>query len=505
MGRLANNKLQTESIIKLLEKMNINLAGQTITCHDEWISVQSTSREQANSLISDLTTILLDDPSLGLTRKKVTISSLITKLITSATYCNQTIRDACLALLPILEKNWQYQYDPETKHLNIELGSCFLPIFEALQSEEINIIDSKFSIDISALLKTNEDKTLDVLLIEESNPLILIRHELFANKKIFYAQKTLKNGNIEVQPFFHLPPDVTPPDYHFILDTSSSMYCHMKEFKESVIRFAEALFEYQPNAKISLQFFNTIVGDTKIFTYGELEDLKKVVNSFYAYGSTALYKTVNKQLEQLAKLSLHNNYLLFTDGDNNDDDNNEEGQIDLLSKHMERLGQDPRLLSCNKFFIINYKVRKNEYLADVVNLFSSEYISSNEVDLQKALQDAEQLSVWASKRGLFTYSVQVVEGQFSEYSLKADYANQFVPLEKLEFAAHEKLDIELTIKDVEGRIILSDKRCLNNPSPVVKHASNSNILFPNSEARQLKQIYSDPDLEYNRTIQNQKF
>lgn len=498
MGHLANNKLRTENMIKLLENMHFNLEGQKITCHDEWVFIQSDSPKQAETMISELTTLLLDDPSMVLNREKITLEKLITDLIKSASNTDKTLHEACIAMLPILARNWQYQYDPETKQLNIELPTYMQSLFAALKSDALNIVNNQLTIKMNMLLEQNQD----VLHIDEKSPLILVRHELFSKKKIFYAQQTLENGNIEIQPYFHLPKDVTPPDYHFVLDTSSSMEEHIENLKDGVIRFAEALFAYQPTAKISIQIFNTNVENATVFSSSNMGELGRYVNKINAYGSTALYRTVNQQLARLEKLSLHNNILLFTDGYN--DDVGVETQIETLNGHIERIRKDLRISTCNKFFIINYLVKKDEYLKEVIELFASEYISAEEVDLQQALKNADQLGVWASKRGLFTYSVQVIDGQFCEYSLKADYADQFVALDKLEFSANENMEIELTIKDVQGEVILSDKRCLNNPTPKVKSSQNTNnSSTPNLWPFFTKNVLTrDEDLNYHNSLGN---
>ncbi|ASQ45589.1 vWA domain-containing protein [Legionella clemsonensis] len=193
--------------------------------------------------------------------------------------------------------------DDEQEYIEIQLPSpAYAPLFGSLNYIEAE----KIKFNIKEFLK---DHKQELIFIDGTSPLLLAHSDLFENKKVFYAEKKLNNDTVEVTPYFFVPNALTPPTYYFILDTSSSMEEEerLPTVRKSVIKFAEALFQFQPNAIINITQF---VDNTKKVGSYRKEDFDELCMEVYclkADGMTNLFTTALEQLERLKESTQHNN------------------------------------------------------------------------------------------------------------------------------------------------------------------------------------------------------
>ncbi|BCA96583.1 hypothetical protein TUM19329_29440 [Legionella antarctica] len=465
MKHLINNSLRTKNMIELLQAMGINLENTGVSCKDERVVFKATT--EIENLAAKLQELLQKDavkPALS----RMTFAELISDDIIQAT-CNETSaevhKQSCLSLFKLFQ-NAVYTLDQEQEYLEIMLPSpVYEPLFNLLTYKYIIIEDGKIRFSIKEYLKEHKEEHI---LIEGESPLLFIHADVFESQKVFYAQKHLSDGKVEVTPYFFVPNAITPPEYHFVLDTSASMNeqdVRMGEkrltiLKKCVLQFAEALFAFQPDAVIKITRFNTETHEVGRYRKADLENLTCDINTLNASGMTRLYATVAEQLASLQKSSQHNNILLFTDGTNTV--GNDREQEEALERTVRSLESGTRLIPArNKLFIISYSAKQPEVLYRVAGVFGSLVINTNSSDFMDALSEKDQLQEWAAARELFTCRLEFAgssnsDTQTEEYVRSYDMSGQFTALEPKYCNSDETL--HLTIKDGNGKTLLDETR-----------------------------------------------
>ncbi|WP_131783382.1 VWA domain-containing protein [Legionella gresilensis] len=481
MKHLVNNLLRTTNMVELLRAMGISLDNNTVSCKDERVIFTTKNIEQSEKLAFDLQGLLQKDvvkPQI----RQVSIADLIADEIAQATSTNalmiETHKKSCLAVLNVLQMTGlNYTLDKEQEYLNIELPSAaYAPLFNSLNYKYMSIQNEEIKFNIKAFLN---DHKQEIILVTGNSPLLFAHSDSFENKKVFYAEKKLSKDTTEVTPYFFVPDTLTPPTYHFVLDTSISMEGEpLAKLKKSVNEFADALFEFQPDAVINLTEFNINTKQVGRGSYRktDLSQLVKDVNNLNAGGTTRLYGTVSDKLAQLLQSNQHNNVLLFTDGVNtvgNDDD-----ETQSLNKTVTSIKQRSALIPVrNKFFILSYGVTQPEILRKVAETFSSPILYTDTIDFTEALSKKGKLQEWAAARELFTCRLEVTTNsqqntRSEEYLRSYDMSGQFVALKASQFKNDEIM--HLTITDGNGNTLLDDKKS------IAKDKTMGNFVLPGS-------------------------
>lgn len=273
---------------------------------------------------------------------------------------------------------------------------------------------------------------------------------------------------MEVTPYFFVPNALTPPTYHFVLDTSGSMEGELPKVQKSVIQFAEALFQFQPQAVVHVTQFANNTKKLGSYRKDNFEQLSSEVNSLKAYGGTELFTTALKQLSFIMQSTQHNNVLLFTDGQ--DEGLNQNYSLEALEKMIATLQQgSPLIPARNKFFIISYHTSQPEILAQLAKAFNSPIIETDTPDFAAALSEKGKLQEWAAARELFTCRLDITgkssaETKSEEYVCSYDMSGQFTPLAPKQCKNNETL--HLTITDGHGQTLLDDKKSLTKNTVV---------------------------------------
>lgn len=502
MGHLTNNALRTKNMMDLLNDMGVNLKGTQVICHNELMVFTSNTQQVSEQLAINLNDLLTDKNSAKLTTQKFSLADLITQEVNSGICEDLRNKLSCDAILKILiNDGLKYELDENNEHINIELPSAvYAPLFASLKYRYLSVSGTRLQFNIKDFLLSYPN---ELILIEGKAPLLFTNANVFENKKVFYAKKQLEHGEFEVKPYFYIPKAVNPPEYHFILDTSSSMYAGMRldTLKESVIKFAEALFEFHPRAIINITQFDTEVNFLNRYDKNKLSQLKIDVNALYANGTTALYQACQEQLDMITQSNKHNNVLLFTDGKDCSINNVSEQKLTQLVSFVEK--GNPLVKARNKFFIISYGVEQPQILHRVTKLFNSPVIDSQNADFIKALSDVQQMQTWAATRDLFTCQL-VIDNKLKESICSYDMSGQFVALES---QRSKDGQVHLKIIDSYGKVILDDKRSLipneeidvvktldfdalalsdgkTVRSPVAKSAENTTLVTPTHQVSQ---------------------
>ncbi|WP_392538201.1 VWA domain-containing protein [Legionella sp. 227] len=462
MKHLINNVLRTKNMVELLHAMGIPVKKDQVNCKDERVIFNLEHIKEGEELAGNLQNLLQKD-AVKQPIKRRTVAELLAEEIADATCSDSknsdTLKKSCLAILDLLTLT--YTLDEQQEYLNIQLPSpVYAPIFSALTYKYMSIEGEKIKFNIKEFLNAHKE---ELILIDGESPLLFAHSESFENKKVFYAEKKVSEDTTEVTPYFFVPDALTPPTYHFVLDTSYSMSGErLDTLKNSVIKLADALFQFQPDAVINLSEFNTTTKEVGSYRKQNGILLATKINKLQAEGSTRLFGTVSDQLSKLRYSTQHNNVLLFTDGE--DSMGNEAEQINMLRKTVKSLGEgNPLTRARNKFFILSYGIKQPEVLHQVAEVFGSPVLKTDTVDFTAALSEKGKLQEWAAARELFTSRVDIIDHlsldtKSEEYVLSCDMSGQFVRLKPIECKNNE--DVHLTITNGNGTTLLDDKKSL---------------------------------------------
>ncbi|HHT0593345.1 TPA: VWA domain-containing protein [Legionella anisa] len=465
MGRLVNNILRSKNMEALLEAMGINLNNTKVLCKDERIIFTPETVKDAEIIVTNLQALLQKD-AIKPTVRRMSIAELLTNEIAQAACSDnamaETHKKSCLAVLNVLQMTGlEYALDKEQEYVNIQLPStAYAPLFNSLNYKFMSIEGEKIKFNIKEFLKANKQ---ELILIDGKLPLLFAHSDSFEQKKVFYAENRISEDTVEVTPYFFVPDAITPPAYHFVLDTSSSMEgARLDALKKSVIEFADALFEFQPGAVINITEFNTATTKVGMGSYRKSDrtQLATDITRLNATGTTRLFGTVSDKLTMLSQSTQHNNVLLFTDGDNTIGDNNL--LIKGLEKDVESLKKTSALIPVrNKFFILSYGTTQPDVLHHVAEVFGSLVLDTDTIDFTEALSKKGKLQEWAAARELFTCRLQVtnstnLDAKSEEYVRSYDMSGQFVALKPNQYKNNEAL--HLTITDSNGTVLLDDKK-----------------------------------------------
>lgn len=475
MGQLANNALRTKNMIQLLNGMGVSLEGTELSCYDDLLVFKPDNLQSSEQLAENLRSLLATDSSTKPGYKQFSLEELLTEELAKGTCAEQKKERmrklSCNSILQLLiDDGLKYTIDEEKEHIEFELPEKeFADLFKMLQYENLSIDGNMLRFNIKKFLKNYPD---EIIAINNQSPLLLINANAFENKKVFYAQKALETGEIEVQPYFFVPYASSPPEYTFVLDTSGSMNgTSLDTLKQSVIKLSEALFLFQPQARISIVTFNTSYKTIGTYNTDELYKLKGAVNILSARGSTCLYEVSKEQLKLLLNNpQKHHNVLLFTDGRDESDYPYSESQLSNLIEHVKQ--KLPLVIARNKFFVISYNYEQEAIIKQLADLFHSLVINSKSADFTKALSDVEKMQEWAAKRELFTCQLSI-DDKTTEYVQSYDMSGQFVAL-NTQLSTDGKVHLKIT--DGNGEVILDDQRSLIKEEPVKQSSSAPSVV-----------------------------
>lgn len=472
MPKLTNNKLRTESLSTLLTELGLELKDCDMKCQEDTISFLMQSQKSYDNLIETLPFIIKGESD---TLPEVIIKSLsdlvldeITKGECSDPSLTETHRRSCFAVFNVLATGGiEYSIDEARENFEFKIPSpIYIELFKTLSYPGLTISKDSIKLNIYHLLKSYEDSILAIN--EISIPLILCSYNLFKKNKIYYVKQKLEDDKIKVTPYFFLPEALCPPHYHFILDTSSSMAGkNLEILKKNVLTLSTALFDYQPNAILSVSAFNSEIYPLGLFNKDNFRRLKREVMKLESSGLTCLYEVTQKQLDYMMKNNDANNTLLFTDGKNTS--GMDSTLVKLLNRSVDILKKDQLKLARNKLFVISYDSIQPPIMYKLTSLFNSPIIKTTSPDFIDALSNTTKLQEWAAKRDLFSFKIAISETtsdtRTEDYLILHDLSGQCTALRSVELKKGETYHLE--IKDGEGELILEENRTFQEEFPLV--------------------------------------
>lgn len=454
MGQLVNNILRSKNLSLLLSDMGIASAG--VNYNGELVVLRPINRAEAGHFVEKIQELLQTETTTPAI-VKFRLDELLIAEINQATICTdmsmiEKNKKSLEALLPIL--GLDFTLDEQQEYLDIQLPKDYVSLFGSITYRYMTIKEQTLRLNLKEFLKDHKNQ---LILIDGESPIVLTDATLFERKKVFYAEKTLGTGEIEITPHVFIPRSVKPPIYTFILDTSSSMTkryeggTRLESLKNSAIKFAEAIWDVYPGALIKIKQFNSSISELGSYNKSNLEAFSSNLNNLTTASGTALYSTVLSELSSLSKS--HNNILLFTDGENTG-----KGEEELKNK-LQLLSQGSILeRTCNKFFFVTFNSPAG-LLSEVAKLFSSPIISTTEPDFIAALAEKNRMQEFVTARDLLSCRLEV-NANSKISTVPVEQAGQFVAMQ----SSHCKKgdSFRLTIHNGSGEVIFDDLRPANN-------------------------------------------
>lgn len=425
------NNLKKESLQDLFDRFGFNFSEINWNYNTAGLTFDSSNPKAIEELIDKMSAFLQIDFKSQI--RNITKAALLRERI-SKTAANQK---ACSTLIDAFPLNYVFSDDK----------SCFSI---ALPSHEIAALCESVEDDcIKVNLKSNELH----FTIKGEYPMLIdgvlyVPSDLFAPRKIFYIEEEINEQEKKITPFVLTPNSIQPPNYIFVLDTSGSMKGKsLNLLQQSVMRFAHALFEFQPNAVLSITRFNFKSSELGIYKKENLQQLEETISNLSAHSSTHLYEAIDQKINPLYLSSEHNNILVLTDGEDST------GVESALRKQIDILQKNELVRTKNRLFLISYAQKQPEILHELTALFGSSIIDAKTTDFLKALSDEKKMRELIVARDLFTCRL-TIEGKKHSYQLPVSMGGQVHALKPVILKQGETFDIKVI--DSAGQLLLQD-------------------------------------------------
>ncbi|KTD31632.1 hypothetical protein Lmor_2508 [Legionella moravica] len=481
MPKLSNYLLRERSLKTFLHAMGMDLTRIRVSSLDDFFLFDFDEVGQVDEFANRLNTII--NASGENEVESIRLMHLIDAEIAQATCDNpsmlETHRKSCKAILDIIKaQGAHFVLSQESALLEMALPDpAYATMLNLLNYPKLFIsTEGKLVFDLKKYLQ-NAPANLIKIIQDDSreSSLLFLNNNALQARQIYYATQTLDDGRVEVTPYFFVPHALTPPSYHFVLDVSGSMESALPELKKSVKLLAKQLFDFQPEAALTITTFSAGVKQIGVYRAGLIELLERDVDALAAETYTPLYEVTADFVERISSTNNHNNILLFTDGR----DYGSKQDSDLRVQNLTRqLAGSLIARERNKFNIISYQIAQDNLMHDVAELFFSEVIETSSADFVAAQADPESLMKWAAARDLFSIRVVVTDKvgdqAVRQYGLGLDMSGQLISLESRICQPGERIDI--SVADGSNTLVLKDSKSFIAPGPVNESANESSFL-----------------------------
>lgn len=452
MVKLSNDIVREQTMRSFLTKTRLDLTNVEIHSIEGLYAFSFTGADNSSGFAKRLKAAL--DPNIQL--KVIKLDDLIADEFSKAT-CDgpkraETHKKSCQGVWAVVKSSVSFTFSSESGMLEISLPDpAYAPLLNLLKYPHLKFTaEGKLLLDINALLKDTPEGIVRLNGIDKQQmPVIFLNPKALESKKIFYTTQEVENNQVEVTPHFFVPQQVEPPKYHFVLDVSSSMGSDIEGLKKSAGELATLLFDYQPEATLSLTIFSQGIHDKGTFKKGSLENLLSVIGEITILGDTPLNQVTANFLERIKTERAQNNVLLFTDGEDSRSDISELSRARSL---IAELQDDPITAARTKFYVFAYRVEANclGLMKEVVDLFKSELVDTSSADFMNAQTDPESMKKWAAPRDLFKSRVEISNAgnkQSNTYSMALDLSGQLIPLDSTVCRPGDQVSVTVTNGD----------------------------------------------------------
>jgi hypothetical protein len=434
MPGLSNDLLREKMMKDFLTAMKVDLTGVEVSSTAGLFAFNFKEKKQSEQFSRQLSSILQQEGA-SKVEASLNLSKIIDNEIALADCADaknlEIHRAACKGVLEVIKaQGTDFKFLPESGEIELTLPNpVYASLFNLLRYPNIRFtIDGKLVINVKTYL---QDQASGLVKIEGLNttqlPIVLLDAKALESKRMFYATKKLADGTVEVTPYFVVPQATTPPDYHFVLDVSGSMdgtpigsnKTSLAMLKTSVKKLVKEIFEFQPDAKVSITTFSKGVRSLGVYSKAYLAKLNSDIDGLKVIGDTPLYEASSDVIEQAISSPGQKNVLLFSDGG---ESGSKTGSEDKLRKMVTALESEPLKIARTKFFVFSYGTDQTQLMKQVTKTFLSEVVNTTSPDFMAAQNDPEVLKRWAAARELFTSRV-VVEDSAGE---KTESSNSMI-------------------------------------------------------------------------------
>lgn len=515
---LSNDKLREKTMRQFLTAMDVDVADIEVTSKDGLFIFNFKDKNQAERFTNQLNNLLQPE---GMTKAvtSITLSEIIDHEIAEANYIDannlEVHRASCKGVLEVIKTlGAHFVFLPESGEIEITLPDpVYASLLNLLKYPHLTFTNNgKLLINIKEYIKDIQG----VIKIEGLNssqmPLVFVHAKTFEAQRIFYATKALSTNEIEVTPYFFVPETTTPPTYHLVLDVSRSMdrtetvdSSSLDLLKNSVKKLAYELFQYQPDAKVSLTTFSKGIHPKGLFSKKDFLSLYEIVDQLTCLNGTSLYEVTAHLLENTASSISYNNILLFTDGE---ESSSVPGSENRIKNFLSSLEAESNLVARTKFYVFSYRTAQSELMKEVVKAFQSDEVNTSSADFMEAQKDPDVMKRWAAARELFTYRLGVedkVDGEDKEdsrnettYSVTLDMLGQMSALQPRVCQPGER--VSLSITDGSGNRVGQSTKTIATPPKNISFAalvSDFGIHASPSTSRTVNEILLDEDATNN--------
>lgn len=403
---LSNHALRAKALETFFTAKNIRTHFGRIANQGNWFELELADEKIDADTIEFQQLILKLNQTCGthLPLEIISLQQALRNIISQSETDNIFNQTACASLLVNCFNFEAIAFDVISGQLAVRTTSKEIgQLFTTLRHSQLQASNTQIGINLYDYLSSHSAAIFLVQKGQGQRPSLFLNNEFFPKDQVLLSEEPQADGSIKITPYMLVTQPITPPTYHFILDRSPSMAGdRLDTAKQSLLQFANILFQFAPHARLFINIFSTDSAPLRALPFLQADlingALSRAIDGINTSGGTNIAKACLMKIREF--LNNQNNVLLFTDGEDSTDDHAS------LSQELAALTSEQKIK--NKFFIISF-VKQPEILHELTQQFGSSFFVENTAQIQEVLASHHQLQTWAASRDLFTTRVQIVQ------------------------------------------------------------------------------------------------
>lgn len=463
---LSNHNLRAEALTKFFDVRGIRSHFTKILSREDWIELEcaQTHADILSPELQELCRQINQTCGTQLPVQVISLQSILSDVITRATTDNVFNQTACNSLLGTSCFDFHdLKFDGITGQLTINIPSTAIAqIFTSLKHELLHTSDTQLGILLYPYISAQPDAIFLIDMGKKNPPKLLLSQQFFPKEQLILHEEPQMDGSIKITPYMRIVTPTVPPDYHFMLDISTSMIgTSLQTAKKSLLHFAQILFQFAPNARLFINYFNMASHwlGSRPFLINDLQNgtLKREIDTIIAEGGTNIANASRQKIRECLLNQNQNNILLFTDG--------EDIKMDHGALIQDLNALTPEQKTRNKFFIISF-AQQPEALLRLTQTFDSAFFIASTTELEKVLAEHGELQNWAASRDLFTTRVHI-QHNLNEAPSDVSYTSVMMQSNQVEalpsFVAQPGDNIKIEVFDSFNQVLVSTQKIISSP------------------------------------------
>ncbi|MGV3740318.1 MAG: VWA domain-containing protein, partial [Gammaproteobacteria bacterium] len=492
---LSDHKLRARALKKFFEAQGMHSDFMNIESRESWFELELAAADTTIHSPELLQLGLQINQTCGtrLPVKEVSLQSVLRDVIKEAGTDNVFNKTACNAVLGTCFSFNDLGFDGETGQLSVSMPTAaIVPMFSSLEHDLLRVSDTQLGIFLYQYLSAQPNAIFFVNMGHNTPPKLFLNQNFFPKEQLILHEEPQEDGSIKITPYMRVTIPSTPPDYHFMLDRSSSMDGErLYTAKKSLLSFAQILFRFAPDTKLFINYFNeeSCLLGRRAFLLNDLQNgtLKREINAINATGGTNIAGASRQKIRECIDKQTQNNILLFTDGQDEKHDH------EALAEDLKTLTPEQKIR--NKYFIISL-VEQPEVLYTLTQTFGSGFFIAATTELEKILEKHGELQNWAAARDLFTTRIQVQQNLNNEIvgSSHTSVMMQSNQVEELpSFIVQPGDNVKIEVFDSFNNVLVSTQKIIG-PGPIRARTPDrprspaQNSLFHHDETGLARQV-----------------